>query len=131
MQVKENVTNELYNKKNIDLLTANNNEYINLQSMKDYFYDKEKKIYFPIKNMKEMSIENDAYIITVDKNGNFNKYHNGKIRTIFNLYEIKNIEQEYKDEEFFSLGFPYFVIMNNKYYAISTDFGIFVLSNKV
>ena len=46
-------------------------------------------------------------------------------------YEIKNIEQEYKDEEFFSLGFPYFVIMNNKYYAISTDFGIFVLSNKV
>ena len=131
MQVKENVTNELYNKKNLDLLTANNNEYINLQSMKDYFYDKEKKIYFPIKNMNEMSIENDAYIITVDKNGNFNKYHNGKIRTIFNLYEIKNIEQEYKDEEFFSLGFPYFVIMNNKYYAISTDFGIFVLSNKV
>ena len=74
--------------------------------------------------------DDDVYILTVDKNGNFNKYHNGKIKTVFNLYEIKNIEQNYKDEEFFNLGFPYFVVMNNKYYAISTDHGVFVLSNK-
>ena len=78
----------------------------------------------------DKGIEDNVYIITVDKNGNFNKYHNGKIKTLFNLYDIKNIDQIYKDEEFFSLGFPYFVLMNNKYYAISTDHGIFVLSNK-
>ena len=70
------------------------------------------------------------YIITVYKNGNFNKYHDKEIKTIFNLYDIQNIEQNYKDEEFFSLGFPYFVVMNNRYYAISTDHGIFILSNK-
>ena len=124
IQVKENITNELINKKNIDLITINNNEY---------FFDKEKKIYYPIKknnDSDEKNIGNDIYIITVDKNGACNKYHNGKIKTIFNLYEINNIEQNYKDEEFFSLGFPYFVVMNNKYYAISTDHGIFVLSNK-
>ena len=124
IQVKENITNELYNKKNIDLLTINNNEY---------YYDKEKKIFFPVKqknNSNEKNISNEVYIITVDKNGSFNRYHNGKINTIFNLYEINNIEQNYKDEEFFSLGFPYFVMMNNKYYAITTDHGIFILSNK-
>ena len=124
IQVKENITNELNNKKYIDLLTVNNNEY---------YYDKEKKIFFPINqknNLNEKNLGNDLYIITVDKNGSFNRYHNGKIKKIFNLYEINNIEQNYKDEEFFSLGFPYYVMMNNKYYAISTDHGIFILSNK-
>ena len=66
IQGKENITNELINKKNIDLITINNNEY---------FFDKEKKIYYPIK---------------------------------------KNTESDEK----------------NIYYAISTDHGIFVLSNK-
>ena len=75
--------------------------------------------------------ENKIYIITVDIKGNINIYHNKKRKTIFNLYEIKNIDNEYKQKEFFSYGFPYYVIMNNKYYAISTDHGIFVLSNKI
>ena len=61
----------------------------------------------------EKNIDDDLYIITVDKNGNFNQYHDGKIKTIFNLYDIKNIDQKYKEEEFFSLGFPYFVVFNN------------------
>ena len=129
---KENLTNEFnINKKNLDILT-NNNEYNYIQSRKE-FLDKKSKISYYI-NQKldhtDKCIEEDAYIITLDKNGNFNKYHNGKIKTLFNLYDIKNIDQNYKDEEFFSLGFPYFIIMNNKYYAISTDHGIFVLSNK-
>ena len=132
---KENLTNEINNnnnnKKNIELLT-NNNEYNCVQSHKEIL-DKNTKITYYINNKldpTDKTIEDDAYIITVDKNGNCNKYHNGKIKTLFNLYDIKNIEQNYKDEEFFSLGFPYFVVMNHKYYAISTDHGIFVLSNK-
>ena len=122
---KENLTNEINNRKNIELLT-NNNEYNYIQSNKE-FVDKKNKIEFP----KQKKIQKDeVYIITVDKNGNFNKYHDKEIKTIFNLYDIKNIEQNYKDEEFFSLGFPYFVVMNNRYYAISTDHGVFILSNK-
>ena len=75
--------------------------------------------------------EKKIYIITVDLNGNINLYHNKKRKTVFNLYNINNIEDKYKEKDFFSLGFPYYVIMNRKYYAISTDHGIFVLSNKV
>ena len=65
-----------------------------------------------------------------DLNGNFNLYHKNKNKTIFNLYNISNIDNKYKENEFFSMGFPYYVAMNSKYYAISTDHGIFVLSNK-
>ena len=128
---KENLTNEVNNKINLDILT-NNNDYNYKQSYKE-FIDRNKKISYLVHNKMDPTdkvIEDNVYIITVDKNGNFNKYHNGKIKTLFNLYDIKNIDQIYKDEEFFSLGFPYFVLMNNKYYAISTDHGIFVLSNK-
>ena len=122
---KENLTNEINNRRNIELLT-NNNEYNYVQSNKE-FLDKKNKIEFP----KEKKIlKDEVYIITVDKNGNFNKYHDKEIKTIFNLYDIQNIEQNYKDEEFFSLGFPYFVVMNNRYYAISTDHGVFIISNK-
>ena len=130
---KENLTNEVnnLNKKNIDLLT-NNNEYNYILSHKE-FIERKKKFDYNINQQldpTEKGIDGDPYIITVDKNGNLNKYHKGIIKTVFNLYNIKNIEQNYKDEEFFSLGFPYYVVMNNKYYAISTDHGIFVLSKK-
>ena len=74
--------------------------------------------------------EKKIYILTVDLNGNFNLYHKNKNKTIFNLYNISNIDNKYKENEFFSMGFPYYVAMNSKYYAISTDHGIFVLSNK-
>jgi len=130
---KENLTNEVnnINKKNLELLT-NNNEYNYILSHKE-FIDSKRKFDFNINNQLEptgKSIDDDIYVITVDKNGNVNKYHKGTIKTVFNLYNIKNIEQNYKDEEFFSLGFPYYAVMNNKYYAISTDHGIFVLSKK-
>ena len=75
--------------------------------------------------------EKKVYIITVDINGNFNLYHNNKNKTIFNLYNISNIDNKYKEEEFFALGFPYYVTMNSTYFAITTDHGVFVLSNKV
>ena len=115
---------ELRNKKTMDFLTIKN-EYTHIKKS-DKIYEIEQKL-----EQTEKSNDDDIYIITVDKNGNFNQYHNGKIKTIFNLYDIKNIEQKYKEEEFFSLGFPYFVIFNNKYIAISTDHGIFILNNEL
>ena len=115
---------ELRNKKTMDFLTIKN-EYTHIKKS-DKIYEIEQKL-----EQTEKSNDDDIYIITVDKNGNFNQYHNGKIKTIFNLYDIKNIDQKYKEEEFFSLGFPYFVIFNNKYIAISTDHGIFILNNEI
>jgi hypothetical protein len=76
------------------------------------------------------------FILTLDIEGNFNIYHNnseknGGIKiTLFNLYEIQNIEKKYKDLKFFSLGFPYYITMNDNYYVISTDNGIFVITSE-
>ena len=76
------------------------------------------------------------FILTLDIEGNFNIYRNnseknGGIKiTLFNLYEIQNIEKKYKDLKFFSLGFPYYITMNDNYYVISTDNGIFVITSE-
>jgi hypothetical protein len=78
---------------------------------------------------KENYVNSNYYIITLDKNGNVNLYNNLKLGKIFNLYEIENIEEKYKKKEFFSVGFPYYIIMNEFYIAITTDHGLFVVSN--
>ena len=80
-----------------------------------------------------ISNKEDYYIITLDVEGNFNIYsnnENGKIIkiTLFNLYKIDNIELNYKKLAFFSKGFPYYITMNEYYYAITTDSGLFVIN---
>ena len=52
------------------------------------------------------------------------------IKTLFNLYDIQNIETKYKKVKFFSLGYPYYITMNNNYYVITTDNGIFVINSE-
>ena len=79
------------------------------------------------KNSIEINNRDNISIATLDINGNFNLYANKKNKVLFNLYKIKNIEQKYKDEQFFSVGFPYFIVMNSIYIGISTDHGIFVI----
>jgi hypothetical protein len=72
----------------------------------------------------------------LDIEGNFNLYNYNSDRneetkiTLFNLYEIQNIEKKYKEVKFFSLGFPYYITMNDYYYVITTDNGIFVINNE-
>ena len=86
------------------------------------------------KNIKEE--KRKIYIITLDIEGNFNLYQfikesNDEIKnTLFNLYEIPNIEKKYKQLKFFSLGFPYYITMNDYYYVITTDNNIFVISSE-
>ena len=72
--------------------------------------------------------DENVYIITLDVKGNLNLYQNKNTKTIFNLYNIDGIDKNYKDGELFESGFPYFITMNGIYYAISTDYGIFVVS---
>ena len=49
---------------------------------------------------------------------------------MFNIYEIDNIDKEYKDKEFFSIGFPYYITYNKDYYVIGTDHGAFVIEKE-
>ena len=132
---KNKSINEYRKKRKGKLIDENNNNYTHLSdkelikrngSFQNIMQDNNK-----ITERSFYQNEKKVYIITVDVNGNFNLYHNNKNKTIFNLYNISNIDITYKEGEFFSMGFPYYVAMNSKYYAISTDHGIFVLSNNI
>ena len=67
-------------------------------------------------------------IITIDSNGTVYLYHNKTQTNLFNIYEIDNIKTKYKNMRFFDMGFPYYIIANEKYVCISTDFGLFVFT---
>lgn len=108
--------NIIFNKKKL-----NDNRQFNIKSNKD------NNITLDID--KDNYNNSNYYIITLDNNGNVNLYNNLKLGKIFNLYEIENIEEKYKKKEFFSVGFPYYIIMNEFYIAITTDHGLFVVSS--
>ena len=73
--------------------------------------------------------KNNGYkIIFLDSNGTVYLYQNNSQINLFNIYDINNIKQKYKDIHFFSLGFPYHIIANDYYFCITTDFGLFVFS---
>jgi hypothetical protein len=99
-----------------------NNEILNIEN-------KENEL-----NKKEIKNEDNYYIITLDIEGNFNLYYNNNENnmeikiTLFNLYKIRNISHNNKNLSFFSVGFPYYITMNELYYIITTDNGIFIIS---
>ena len=71
----------------------------------------------------------DYYIFIIDSNGDLNMYKNKRNRTLFNLYNVEGIDESYKDKKFFAIGYPYYFVLNELYFAITTDFGLFVISN--
>ena len=100
--------------------------------------NKNKKDILKIKNEEErqstveIKDENDDmeyYIFILDNNGNMNMYKNKKNINLFNLYNVKGIDESYKEKKFFSVGYPYYFVLNELYFAITTDYGLFVISN--
>ena len=75
---------------------------------------------------KELDKNNNYCIITLDEDGVFHLYCNNNNITLFNLYEIVNFDD--KEKELFTTGFPYYITMNEIYFVISTDLGVFVIS---
>ena len=69
-------------------------------------------------------------IITLDIDGNVNLYKENKERTLFNLYNIRDISEEQKDKQFFSLGYNYFIQSNLNYFCISTDHGCYIIKQR-
>ena len=66
-------------------------------------------------------------IITLDLNGNVNLYKNKSEVTLFNLYNIRDISQDLKDKQFFSMGYAYYIKSNLNYFCISSDHGCFII----
>ena len=89
--------------------------------------DEDKRNTIEVKDKKDII---NYYIFVLDNNGNLNMYKNKKNRTLFNLYNIEGIDESYIEKQFFSIGYPYYFVVNELYFAITTDFGLFVISNK-
>ena len=66
-------------------------------------------------------------IITLDIDGNVNKYENGIEEKIFNLYDIKEIDKDHKDKKFFNMGYVYFIKTDLNFFCITTDFGCYII----
>ena len=126
---------DIYKKNaNEDSFTQKNQNFSDKNNSKSIFNKKEgssEKKEETIEDGENFNKDNHYVIITLDQNGNVNLYKNQKVKTIFNLYEIENIDEIYKKQQFFSIGFPYYIIMNEIYIAITTDNGLFVLSKMV
>ena len=43
------------------------------------------------------------------------------------MYDLNGISQEDKDKQFFSMGYPYFIKINTKFFAITTDYGCYLI----
>ena len=112
---------EIYGKKNQNPI-KNGMERPTLQNGSNFENDED----LTIINNKENKI--NYSIITLDKDGKVNVFHNKKQKTLFNIYNIKNIDDKYKKMEFFSVGFPYYIVVNELYFCITTDHGLFVIS---
>ena len=100
----------------------------------DYFSEDyiDKNNYLSIRtNQEKKKIhKNNIIIITLDINGNINLYHNKNEIILFNLYKLDSIPQEYKDKQFFSFGYQYYIRTNLNYFCISTDYGCFIIKKK-
>ena len=124
-QGNKNESNDLDNMEDIIQIQKINNEIIPININKSNN-----------KNNNTIEEKLNYYIITLDIEGNFNIYCqnniiNEEIKTaLFNLYDIKNIDKKYKLIKFFALGFPYYILMNDYYYVITTDNGIFIINSE-
>ena len=70
---------------------------------------------------------NEFCIITLDLKGNVNLYQNKIENTLFNMYGLNSIPKDYKDKQFFSLGYQYYIKSDLNFFCISSDHGCFVI----
>jgi hypothetical protein len=125
---------------NSSKIMLNEMELQNIKVKNKYNYNTEDYLKIPIKQInqddndvkgvegnKNIDEENIS-IVLLDIDGNVNIWENLSITKKFNLYDIKEIDKDYKDKQFFSMGYPYFIKANQNYYAISTDHGVFVIT---
>ena len=66
-------------------------------------------------------------IITLDIKGNVNLYQNKTEINLFNMYKLNTIPKDYKDKQFFSMGYQYFIKSDLNYFSISSDHGCFII----
>ena len=147
-----NILNRSYNK---DYILSNNKNHLNLNyddcGTNDKFKLTEQKTIkvgsktlkvsnsenkFDTLNLVKFNIHGEKYankynnryiIITLDIDGNVNKYEDSREEKLFNLYDIRGIYQDFKDKKFFDMGYMYFIKTNLEFFCITTDHGCFII----
>jgi len=71
--------------------------------------------------------EENMSISLLDLDGNVNVFENNNVARRFNMYEIKDISEDFKAKQFFSMGYPYYIKQSHSHFAISTDHGVFII----
>ena len=113
---------------NFDNISENSGDR---KSIENNFENNENKKNINFKNYHcDSDIDLSFSIITLDIDGNINLFQYGKESTLFNLYDFKDISQKIKDEQFFSMGYEYYIKSNLNYFCISTDQGCFIIKKK-
>lgn len=110
---------------NIQINNKNNEQYIKIPAVKN------NEININVNERENVEEENvndeNISIVMLDIDGNINVWENFTITKRVNLYDMKDISQEFKDKQFFSMGYPYYIKANSGYYVVSTDHGVIVI----
>lgn len=112
----------------------NNNDFDHIKILQKEKYNKisdkppSGKLDIEMNNIEiEQNNEENMSISLLDLDGNVHVFYNNSVTKRFNLYEIKEIPQDTKAKQFFSMGYPYFIKQSNSFFAISTDHGVFII----
>lgn len=107
-------------------INKNNDQYIKIPIDKNNININNEKEMVAIEENQSTN-EDNISIVLLDIDGNVNVYENFSITKQLNMYDMKDISDEHKNKQFFSMGYPYFIKANLNYFAISTDHGVFVI----
>ena len=130
---KNNVNNE-YNHYNVD--EKNKNNINKKESILKVKHEKNLPITLSINDNRRESNnimnENTSFklqlvLCILDIDGNVSFFENNKITKKFNLYDIKEINKEQKQKQFFSMGYAYYIKFNKYFICITTDHGCYVI----
>ena len=70
------------------------------------------------------------YLVDIKCNIIQYSYKNNKEKLLLNLEEL-DIDQVIKDQKYFSMGYPYYIKVSERYMAISSDYGCILLQHNI
>ena len=120
----------LHEANNLNSNVNNNNLNVNIQKNETHYLKIEnnlKKDHVNVGINDDNIMEDNLSIVLLDVDGNVNVWENCNVMTKFNLYNLNDMGIDYKNKQFFSMGYPYYIKMNSNYFAVSTDHGVFVI----
>lgn len=109
---------------NIQVNNRDNEKYVKIPVVKNLEGEGDREL-VPV-NENNVNEENIS-IFLLDIDGNVNTWENYTISKLYNLYDMKDISQDMKDKQFFSMGYPYYIKVNAGYHIISTDNGVLII----